>query len=95
MKKLNVKSQILLGALLLGAGAAGAHHIATLPAADDTVYNWTRAAGSPEPGEMNPLLNATIEQAEKNYGCSGAGDVCAIGQDPNEQLPNATIHFNL
>lgn len=94
MKKLNVKSQILLGALLLGAGAAGAHHVANLPKADDTLYNWSRAAGSPEENEINPLMGATVEEAQDNYGCEGDGNTCATGVNPSNPLQTAEIKFN-
>ena len=94
MKKLNLKSQLLLGALLLGAGAAGAHHIATIPADDDTLYNWQRAAGSPEEHEINPLMNATVEEAQENYGCAGNGETCATGVNPSNPLQTAEIKFN-
>lgn len=94
MKKLNLKSQLLLGALLLGASAAGAHHAANLPKASDTLYNWTRVGGMEQSGETDPLPSASRDTAIQNYGCENGSETCAIGVNPADQNDILELKFD-
>lgn len=68
MKKLNLKSKILLAALLLGSGVAVASTISNLPAVDDPLYFWSEE-----------LPAATVEEARNHFGCSSGSVICAYG----------------
>lgn len=76
MRKLSLKSKILLGAILMGGSVAGAHTLVNLPSAQETRFNWDGDG----PNHSGPLSNATIEEAEIAYGCDGEAAVCAIGE---------------
>lgn len=92
MKKLSLKSKILLGAILLGGTAAGAQVISKLPKMEEPRYNWTGAPNAPEnPGQM--LLDTSIADAKEHFGCEGTDQVCATGTLP-EGGGSVTIRFD-
>lgn len=90
--KLNLKSKILLGAIMMGGMAAGANTISNLPNPNDEKYDWTGTPEAPDnPGQ--PLLDRTIEEAQSFYDCDGEGDICATGTPVSGVGPNVTIHL--
>lgn len=79
MKKLSLKSKILLSAILLGGGIAGAQTLVNMPKAADPTYDWTSNANAPQ-NPSSTLDDKTIEQAMDHFGCEGEGPVCASGE---------------
>lgn len=78
MKKLRLKSKILLGAIMMGGMAAGAHAFSNLPNPADPTYRWTSSPDAPNhPSEV--LDNATAETAKGYFECDGDGETCATG----------------
>lgn len=76
MKKLSLKSKILLGAILLGGTAAGAQVISKLPSAEEQRYDWNGEG----PNHSGMLPNSTIEEAVDAFGCQeDAPTLCATG----------------
>lgn len=91
MKKF--KTGLLGLALLAGITGAIAAKVQATPKADEDRYNWT--SNSNAPSHPNATLNnATISEAQANFGCAGAGATCANGVDPNEVLDAVTIKLN-
>lgn len=93
MRKLSLKSKILLSAILLGGGIAGAQTLVNMPKAADPTYNWKGSSDAP----LNPngnLNNKTTEQAEQHFGCSGAADICATGVPTSGSGSNAYIRLD-
>lgn len=79
MKKLSLKSKILLGAILIGGSMAGAHAFVNSPNPQEPIYDWTAENNSPQnPG--GELPNATITQAKAYFGCEGENNPCAEGK---------------
>lgn len=79
MKKLNLKSKLLLGAILIGGTIAGAHAFVNMPSAQESTYNWEAEDDAP----LNPggtLNNQTVSQAIQHFGCEGDDNLCATGQ---------------
>ena len=68
MKKVTLKSKILLGAFLLGATGAVGHEISLMPRALEAIYLWDDDEES------------TVEQAKERYQCFGSGQTCATGE---------------
>jgi len=79
MKKLSLKSKILLGAIMMGGMVAGAHTISKAPNADEPTYKWTSTPDAPD-HPSSTLNNATREVAEDYFACSGEGEPCATGE---------------
>ena len=78
MKKLSLKSKILLGAILMGGTVAGAHTLSKVPSAQESTYDWQAEPNAPEnPGQT--LLGKTIEEAADHFGCEGDDNLCATG----------------
>ena len=78
MKKLSLKSKILLGAILIGGSMAGAHAFVNSPNPQEPRYDWVGTNNAPD----NPngvLLNATIPTAVQHFGCNQGETECAIG----------------
>ncbi|MGO3307509.1 MAG: hypothetical protein ACTILG_12685 [Sphingobacterium sp.] len=93
MKKISLRSKILLGAVLLGGTFAGAHAFVNLPGAQETRYDWTGAPNAPNnPG--GTLDNQTEAQASTHFGCEGETEVCAIGVATDGVGDDVTIRFN-
>lgn len=93
MKKLSLKSKILLGAILLGGTAAGAQIISKLPSAEESTYDWTGAPNAPDnPG--GTLDNETITQALEHFGCEGETKLCATGVATDGVSDDVTIQFD-
>ncbi len=93
MKKLSLKSKILLGAILMGGTVAGAHTISNIPSAQETRYDWVGEDDAPEnPG--GTLNNQTVSQAIGHFGCSEGDNECAKGtRVSGTGAPNLTIYF--
>lgn len=76
MSQLKLKSGILLGALLLGGGAAGASSLAkalrTAESENQTLYNWETPGGA-------TLEEATVEAARNEFNCTDGTNICATG----------------
>lgn len=90
MKKLSLKSKILLSAILLGGGIAGAHTLSNAPSAQESRYNWKASNDAPEnPGQQ--LNNQTVSQAEDHFGCDGATNLCATGTKVSGSGPTTQI----
>uniref|UniRef100_F4C138 Uncharacterized protein n=1 Tax=Sphingobacterium sp. (strain 21) TaxID=743722 RepID=F4C138_SPHS2 len=84
MKKLSLKSKILLAALILGGSAAGATEVVNkITQANQETYNWTHYNQSGNPiGELN---DATVQEARDQLGCPGeTSTLCA-------DAPNAPV----
>lgn len=78
MKKLSIFKKVLLGALLLGSGAAFAGNYALNHQGNDTAYDWE----SHKPG-FPDQDNLTRDQAIAFYGCSEGLQPCATGTEVN------------
>lgn len=79
MKKLSLKSKILLGTILMGGTFAGAHAVVNTPDAQESTYNWKAEDNAPQnPG--GTLNNQTVSQAIQHFGCEGEGNLCATGE---------------
>ncbi|QNL49788.1 hypothetical protein H8S90_24290 [Olivibacter sp. SDN3] len=94
MKKLSLKSKILLGALLLGSGGATANAINGKVVFQETTYNWTHFNTDGSPSGLF-LLGATISNARTTLGCPGLTNiVCASGERVSGSGPMiATIYY--
>lgn len=80
MKKLSLKSKVLLGAILMGGTMAGAHAVVNTPDPQEQRYDWNGDG----PDHTGPLPNATLEEALEAYGCEEvAPEPCAIGTAEN------------
>lgn len=78
MKKLSLKSRILLGAILIGGSMAGAHAFVNSLDPQEPRYNWEADTNAPNnPGQK--LDSATISEAESHFGCLGNENECATG----------------
>ncbi|HMR18536.1 MAG TPA: hypothetical protein PKA53_04485 [Sphingobacterium sp.] len=92
MKKLSLKSKLLLSAILMGGMVAGAHTISNLPNPLEETYDWTGEPNAP----LHPngtLDDKTPTEAEEHYGCAGEEEVCAIGVPTSGTGPNAFIRL--
>ncbi|WP_185218094.1 hypothetical protein [Sphingobacterium mizutaii] len=90
MKKLSLKSKILLSAILLGGGIAGAQTLVNMPMAADPIYNWKS-----ETDPNNNLSNQSVANAIDHYGCELGNDPCATGTRVSGTGPNTvTLKFN-
>lgn len=93
MKKLNLKSKLLLGAILMGGTVAGAHAFVNLPNPQQQTYDWTGAPNAPNnPG--GSLDNQTIGQALLHFGCEGETNLCATGVATDGVSDDVTIQFD-
>ena len=91
MKRLSLKSKILLGAFLVSGLAAGAQEIAfQIANADDPLYNWESSSSAPENPDSE-LLGATEADAIREFGCQGTGQQCAVGQKVSSGEGDDTI----
>lgn len=86
MKKL--KSVVLMGALLIGSGAAVATTIHKLPNADDPTYDWDGTG----PNGSGTLLDKTVTEARDFYGCHMGTNPCAEGNLASGEGP---IHVEI
>lgn len=90
MKKLSLKSKVLLGAFFLASSVAAAQEVVyRMTNLQQPEYNWQRIDGQP-----TDAFTGTQSQAETRYGCSGDGADCARGVDPNGELPDVVIQHN-
>lgn len=79
MKKLSLKSKILLGAFLVGGLGAGATEaVKTVSALQETRYNWTSTSIAPE-NPSSSLPNQTRAGAIDHFGCENGSQLCASG----------------
>lgn len=79
MKKLSLKSKILLVAFLIGGFGAGAHELAMMSTAQASLYDWESTSIAPE--FPNSTLNdATRTQAINHFGCENGADLCVRGE---------------
>jgi len=93
MKKLSLKSRILLGAILIGGSMAGAHAFVNSPNLDEPIYDWTAENNSPQnPGGVLP--NATITQAKAYFGCTEGLNLCAEGEPKELGGESVFLHFD-
>lgn len=92
MKKLSLKSKILLGAILMGGTFAGAHAVVNTPDAQEERYDWTGTPAAPD-NPNQPLSDKTVQEAQRFYGCDGDADICATGTPVSGIGPNATINL--
>lgn len=93
MKKLSLKSRILLGAILLGGSMAGAHAFVNSPTPQEPRYDWQAESNAPNnPG--GKLLNATISDAESHFGCTGGMNLCAEGEPKELGGDVVFLHFD-
>ncbi|SMG15716.1 hypothetical protein [Sphingobacterium psychroaquaticum] len=93
MKKLSLKSKLLLGAILMGGTIAGAHTISKVPSANEATYDWASEPNSPKnPGQS--LLDRTVDEAVDHFGCEGVTNLCATGTPINPEDDEVTINFN-
>lgn len=93
MKKLSLKSRILLGAILIGGSMAGAHAFVNSPTPQEPTYDWQAENNSP----LNPggtLLNKTVSEAVDHFGCKGENNPCAIGQPTELGGDEVILHFD-
>lgn len=75
MKKLSLKSKILLGAFLVGGLGAGATEVVSnVVNAQQAIYDWE----SNVPGQPNQQ-GLTVSQATSFYGCASGNQICAEG----------------
>lgn len=94
MKKLSLKSKILLGTILMGGTFAGAHAVVNTPDAQESTYNWKAEDNAPQnPG--GTLNNQTVSQAIQHFGCEQGNDPCATGSRISGSGPNTVLlEFN-
>lgn len=94
MKKISLKSKILLGAILIGGSMAGAHAFVNSPNPQEPRYNWEAESNSPlNPGGI--LLNQTVSEAEDHFGCKGEEKPCATGELESGNGPETVfLRFN-
>lgn len=92
MKKLSLKSRILLGAILIGGSMAGAHAFVNSPNLQESTYNWLSESNAPDhPGSV--LLNSTISEAMDHFGCQGEKETCATGSRVSGNGPSTANIF--
>lgn len=90
MRRLSLKSKILLSAFLLAAGAAVGHEIALMPTAQEGVYNWTST--SIAPSNPNSTYNGrTRSEAITRFGCENGAQTCATGTKVSGSGPDTDV----
>ncbi len=94
MKKLSLKSKLLLGAILMGGTIAGAHAFVNLPNPQDPTYDWVGEPNAPN-NPSGTLDDQTIGQALLHFGCSEGETPCANGERVSGEGDEfVTIYFD-
>jgi Flp pilus assembly protein CpaB len=82
-----LKISLLALVFIAGIGGAVVQKIQAAPKPVDTFYNWTSTSSAPK-DPSSTLNNATVAQAESNFGCSTGTIDCADGTKVSGPGPN-------
>ena len=94
MKKLKVSMLALV--FTVGIGGAFVQKIHAAPKQADATYHWLKYAANGVTRVPSQDENATLAQAQSDYGCSGAANRCATGTkiDSGDGPDTQILNFN-